>query len=406
MLGHLADRRAEPAELPLDLAGPDVAEVPPQGRLHVRGLELGEVRVIGQLPGPGQLAGAGRRDPALRQVARRSGRSPRARGARASRPRPSGPGSKARTAPGPTIRRPCPPRPTISFWSGSPISCQTFRTYRPSGTFSSRNRPCREQTWTHGVGLTTTKPRIWLWMSHARCMTPGRSGVNSTKFPGAIDWLNANARRHHVDVVRLAILVAEPHPLPQDDRLNPRGELQALLIHQRDLAAIRGGRLRGTGPIPGVGRHQVDHRRTHRRRADLRHPDGARDLRPGGRVRVRYPSRETCLAPQADRQQPQQGRRHRRRRFVFASLRIAALSGQDAIRRNCLHCSAGLQLRFSLNAKGLYSCGGVTVNVVDKDDTPIPVVSRRNIVEGSVEAASSSLGGRVLSVGQSILAVA
>jgi hypothetical protein len=53
-----------------------------------------------------------------------------------------------------------------------------------------------------------------------------------------------------------------------------------------------------------------------------------------------------------------------RRRIVVPSRRIAALSGQDVTRLNCLRCLTVLQLRFSLNVLELYSQGVVTVNNV------------------------------------------
>ncbi len=119
-----------------------------------------------------------------------------------------------------------------------------------------------------------------------------------------------------MDVVRLAVLVREPHRLTQLDRLHPRGELQPALIHQRDLipCSMRRG-LRVADPIlRSDDRHQVDHRRTDRRRTDVRHPDHARDLRTEARQTSRIRS---ATAPCRTAAPP--------RRLDIPSRRIAAL---------------------------------------------------------------------------------
>ncbi len=52
----------------------------------------------------------------------------------------------------------------------------------------------REQACTHGEALTTTNPRMWLWMSQSSRSTPGRVGTKSWAWPGAIDWLKSFPR--------------------------------------------------------------------------------------------------------------------------------------------------------------------------------------------------------------------
>ncbi len=167
-------------------AGAGEAQVEPDGRLHVRRLELAPVGVLGQLPGLLEAAGlacaASRLDASstpIRSITSGQGRTGATRAGGCGRRR-CWPSRSA--SPG---RGPCPARPSRSLRSGSPISCQTFSVYRPVGHVrrtGTAPRPSRPAP--RAIRRRRHSPACGCGRRRATVRRRPSSGVKSRGWPG------------------------------------------------------------------------------------------------------------------------------------------------------------------------------------------------------------------------------
>ena len=273
------ERRAKPEKLALDLAGSLVAEVATDGRLHVGHLELAPVGIFGKLPG-------------LRQAVRLLDRFTSLGQEDADPVRHLGP--RSNRCDGLGIRR-----------DRVPLEHDRAKVERLavldldfSGQRLAHLVPGVEDVATVGYSGELERP------APLADLGPGRGGdddepahvgvdiadqsdhprLAGSEVPGLIrlhTLVERESRCYDVDVVSLAVLVGEPERLPHRCHLDPRLELEPMLIDQRDRGGTPGRRL--GRPVERLEGHD---RRAHRGGAGVGHLDPAPHLAGLRRRRV------------------------------------------------------------------------------------------------------------------------